>query len=921
MRIDSSDWSTLAPHVDLLLQLPNAERSTWLATLEQTDAATANQLRVLLEARDAASAASFLGGVAATGLLPATVTAGDMLGPWTLAEAVGEGGMGSVWRARRNDGRFEGEAAIKLLRAGLLHASAKARFRHEGAILARLRHPGIAQLLDAGVSERGQPYLVLEFIDGLRIDQWCDARSMPLAARIGLLLRVADAVASAHAQLVIHRDLKPSNILVTSAGEPKLLDFGIARLVGEDATAALTRDGAFALTPEYAAPEQFSQQPLTIATDVYALGVLLHELLVGVHPSGLAAAPAIAYLKAASDGLAMRPSDRCTLPGTGLRAPADRAAARETTPRALGRALAGDLDQVLAKALATRPIDRYASVADLAQDLRRHLASEPVLARPPAVGYRFRKLLRRRPFESGLVAAVALAIIIGMTATVWQWRIAERERLAATAERERAERMLARALVANDFTHTLMTELAQVPHPVRFMDLLERGERMALDDAHGDPAQRAHVLLQIADFRLTGADAARGGPLAERAAAIATAAGDRPLAAIARCEHALAAAEEGRGDAADAEVSQALMLAGDDPEALSKCYMARGWAATAGGRGAIVLDYAHRAAEAQARMPWTAPSTRVELLDLRGTGETLVGDYAASDASFRGALALLDSSGRGQGLQAATVWNNLANNLDSQGRLPESLDAYRRALQIERAIVGDDGVPVPSWTNLGRMLARLHQFDEAWSVTVRGLEAARRAHDEVAQFYGPLVLANIRREQRRFAQAREQLSVAARHVGEEKPGSTMGASLDVALVREALAEHHPAEALRLLDRLQANIHRYEHDSKTHEVSDVFSQTFVAIRAQAAADLGRLADALVLAQQALALARSQQGTVSLSADTAAALELVARLQMQAGDRAAARATAAEAVRPLETTFGAHHPLTVRVRALLASTASR
>jgi hypothetical protein len=149
----------------------------------------------------------------------------------------------------------------------------------------------------------------------------------------------------------------------------------------------------------------------------------------------------------------------------------------------------------------------------------------------------------------------------------------------------------------------------------------------------------------------------------------------------------------------------------------------------------------------------------------------------------------------------------------------------------------------------------------------------------------------------------------------------MGASLDVALVREALAEHHPAEALRLLDRLQANIHRYEHDSKTHEVSDVFSQTFVAIRAQAAADLGRLADALVLAQQALALARSQQGTVSLSADTAAALELVARLQMQAGDRAAARATAAEAVRPLETTFGAHHPLTVRVRALLASTASR
>ena len=504
--------------------------------------------------------------------------------------------------------------------------------------------------------------------------------------------------------------------------------------------------------------------------------------------------------------------------------------------------------------------------------------------------------------------------MVGITATIWQWRVAEGQRRAANAERARAERMLARALVANDFTHTLMSDLAQVQRPVRFLDVLEHGERLALDSAGGDPAQRAHVLLEIADFRLTGEDSAHAGPLAERAAAIALAAGDRPLSAIATCDHALAIAEEGRGDAADKEIEGALVMAGDDPEAIARCYIARGWSASTGGRGALTLEYAKRAAEAQSRMPWTSPTTRVELLDLRANGETLVGDFTASDSDFRSALKLLEQSGRGAGLQAATVWNNVANNLDSQGRLPESLEAYRKALQIERDIVGDDAVPVASWTNLGRTLARLNQFEEAWAVTSRGLDAARRVRDGIAQFYGPITLANIRREQRRFPEAREQLAVAARHIGDENPGSTLRSSMDLAYVTVTLGEGHAAEALALLDRLQADVARYERENHTHEVTDVFSQRLLMVRAEALADLGRMPDALSAARKALDIARSQQGPTPLSADTAASLGLVARLQARAGDVAGAAATAKDAVPQLAATYGPTHPLTQKIRIL-------
>ena len=414
-------WAELEPQIDELLTLPPIERARRLDEIAANDPATAGELRELLSFNDQASRLGFLGAAASPVFLPPTAAEGDALGPWTLVQPIGEGGMGSVWRARRSDGRFEGVAAVKLLKSGLFDAAAQERFRREGAILARLRHPGIAQLLDAGITAKGQPYLVLELVQGERIDQWCEAHSLGVRARIELFLQALEAVSAAHGQLVIHRDLKPSNILVDGDGRVKLLDFGIARLLpGQDDAeqTALTRAGAFALTPQYAAPEQFEGGMLGMGTDVFALGVVLYELLGKTHPSGLPLGSApLEYLRAVSEGRYRRASER---------APAN------------ARALRGDIDNILEKALAPLPAERYASVAAFADDLRRHLSDEPVVARPGTFAYRARKFARRNRVAVVAATSVVVALAIGLAATLWMGAEANRQRDIARGEAKRA---------------------------------------------------------------------------------------------------------------------------------------------------------------------------------------------------------------------------------------------------------------------------------------------------------------------------------------------------------------------------------------------------------------------------------------------------------------------------------------------------
>jgi serine/threonine-protein kinase len=373
----------------------------------------------------------------------APALAGQTVGAYTLRSLVGQGGMGSVWLAERNDGRFERRAAVKFLSIALL-GRGEERFRREGRILASLTHPHIAQLTDAGVSATGQPFLVLEYVDGEPIDRYCDQRTLDVEARIRLFINVLTAVAHAHANLIVHRDIKPSNVLVTADGHVKLLDFGIAKLLEDDehpgAATTLTRDGGGAMTPAYAAPEQVTGGPVSTATDVYALGVLLYVLLTARHPAGHALRSPADLLRALVDTDPPRASDVVAPTKTDAEASAAHAARRAASPDKLRRLLRGDLDTILGKALKKHPEERYASVTALTDDLHRYLTHQPISARPDTVAYRTAKFVRRNRVS---VAAAAL-ILVGLSAGLY---VVNRERAIAqrrfTQVRQVANKVLA----------------------------------------------------------------------------------------------------------------------------------------------------------------------------------------------------------------------------------------------------------------------------------------------------------------------------------------------------------------------------------------------------------------------------------------------------------------------------------------------
>ncbi len=402
-------WRQASPYLDTALDLPPAERAVWLADLRQRAPELADHVERWLAACESVDTAIFLDEPA---VLPAPVAAlsGFEVGAYRLISPIGHGGMGSVWLGERVDGRFEGRVAVKLLNVALVGRSGEARFTQEGRILARLQHPRIARLIDAGTTAVGQPYLVLDYVEGVPIDQYCEAQQLDVPARLRLFLEVLAAVAHAHANLVVHRDLKPSNVLVTAAGHVTLLDFGIAHLVhGENdllGDARLTRDGDALMTPAFAAPEQVRRGAVTTATDIYALGVLLHLLLSGHHPSEPHLGDPGALLRAITDIDPPRMSSR--------------------VDGRLRKTLAGDLDAVVAMALRKAPEDRYASVDACAADLERYLTHEPVVARGPSAAYRTAKFARRHRWPV-VAAVVAVGLLVtSQLSTVRALRTADR---------------------------------------------------------------------------------------------------------------------------------------------------------------------------------------------------------------------------------------------------------------------------------------------------------------------------------------------------------------------------------------------------------------------------------------------------------------------------------------------------------------
>ncbi len=481
-------WPALSPLLDELMDLDEAPREQRLAQIAQQDAALATALRELLAHMDLVDEDEFLQAPAlAVPPQPASL-ADRAVGAYTLQRELGRGGMGSVWLARRTDGRYEGEVAIKFLHASLLDRGDNARFAHEGRVLARLAHPHIARLLDAGHLEDAggsTPYLVLEYVDGLPMDRWCEEQGLDLPARLRLMLDVLDAVAHAHQRLILHRDLKPSNILVTAAGEVKLLDFGIAKLLdAPDRPAAageLTQRAGAAFTPQYAAPEQVQGGEVTTATDVYALGVLLYKLLAGRHPTADPKTTPVQQMRSLLEE---------------AEAPRLSEAVARTGDRRRARALRGDLDTLVAKALKKAPADRYASAAELADDLRRHLAHQPIVARPDGWRYRAAKYVRRHRVAVAAGSVAALALVTGTAVAVHEARVAQQQQAQAEG-----------------LIEFMLGDLPAKLKPVGRLDVLDAvGERALAHYAAQDPgrldaaalgrrARALHLVGEIAEQR------------------------------------------------------------------------------------------------------------------------------------------------------------------------------------------------------------------------------------------------------------------------------------------------------------------------------------------------------------------------------------------------------------------------------------
>ncbi len=411
-ELNVTDWHRLNRLLEAALELDDATRSDWVSHLPAADADLVPLLVQLLSTPSLGETANFTN--------PAMELAvdehpGDRLGPYRLLRHLGQGGMGTVWLAERADGVFEWQVALKLPRAEWIDRGLAERFARERAVLASLNHPNIAHLLDAGWSESGRPYLALEYVEGQPIRAWCDGQHLDTAARLRLFVEVIRAVAHAHAKLVVHRDLKPSNVLITTEGHVKLLDFGIAKLLAADGTAAaeteLTRAGGRALTLNYAAPEQILGEPISTAADIYTLGVMLFELLSGERP----------YRLARADGRSHGSLEEAILR---VEAPAPSAVAKK---RAVKRVLRGDLDAIVLTALKKQPEHRYQTAAGFADDIERYLDCRPVHAQRDSRTYRLRRFVMRNRMAVGANAAVVVALMTGLTATLWQARVAREE--------------------------------------------------------------------------------------------------------------------------------------------------------------------------------------------------------------------------------------------------------------------------------------------------------------------------------------------------------------------------------------------------------------------------------------------------------------------------------------------------------------
>ena len=679
-RPPRDSWSQVSALLDVAMELAPEARAAWLASLTAVEPGVVSAVAGWLGEFDQMQSTGFLEERLDQAMVE-SAGAGLQVGAYRLVEPIGQGGMGTVWLAGRNDGRFEQRAAVKLLNAALLGPHAAERFAREAGFLARLTHPQIAHLLDAGITPAGTPYLVLEHVAGEHIDRHCDARRLGVRGRLELFLGVLAPVAHAHANLVVHRDLKLSNVLVTDAGHVKLLDFGIAKLLlADDARGPATMlTHEHALTPACAAPEQLTGGDVTTRTDVYALGVLLYQLLTGRHPSADGVLTPAGLIKNVVDRPPPPASAAVMAAPLAPDATAESLAAwRSTTPIRLQQALDGDLDTILATALKKDPAERYQTVSAFADDVRRFLHDQPIAARPDSLLYRVGKFVRRHRAPVAFAAVALVALVAGLIGTITQSRRAtaqaeraDQEAAAATAQRDFARRQLARAEALNDLNAFLIADAAPLGATFTARDLLARAERTVSSQQDEAPDVRVELLVSIGRLYSSLGETTNATRTLTQAYELSRALTDPSVRAQASCGLAPAVVhtgdpararrllEEGHAELSDAAQYAAARIA---------CHLAAVAVTNWSGDGNQAVEHARAARTIAAEAGTLTPALESRIgMDL---AEALrnAGRFVEADTAFAAVYARLEALGRADTERAGTVLNNWGLVLNALGK-------------------------------------------------------------------------------------------------------------------------------------------------------------------------------------------------------------------------------------------------------------
>jgi serine/threonine-protein kinase len=837
--VDSGRWQQVEELFHAALERPGDERTAFVERSCGGDAELRAEVESLLAASPAAD--ERIGGAVAEALELALDGGleGQELGPYRLTRKIGEGGLATVYLAERADRQYRMQVAVKVVKHGMATADILRRLRQERQILASLQHPNIAQLLDGGTTGEGRPYFVMEYIDGEPVDVHCDRRRLTVRERLGLFRTVCSAVHHAHQNLVIHRDIKPSNVLVSADGVPKLLDFGIAKLLRpEDAqeTVARTVTGLRLLTPEYASPEQVRGEPLTTATDQYSLGVLLYRLLTGRPPYRLESGRPQEVERVICGEDPPRPS---TVVRGG---------------RSGARRLAGDLDNIVLTALRKEPGRRYASVQQLSEDLARHLDSRPVTARRDTFAYRTGKFVRRHRVSVVAAAALLAVLLGGIVATT-------RATLTANAQRQRAERHLAESRQVTRF----LIELFEISDPgeaqgnqVTAREILDEGAARIAFELADQPLLRAELMStmgrvyqnlgllakarelleealderrrnlgeadpqvavslgEVADVVSDEGDDAAARELLEQALSVQRRQLGEEHADVATTLDLLAGVVRHQGEVERAEelYREALamrrkLLGEDHPDTLD----------TLDGL-AVTLFRKHDLDGAEAHFRQVLELRRQSLGEFhpkvaqtRNNLAVLLnarGDFADAEAEIREVLALRLQIYGERHPAVAMSYNNLAAILQAQQRFEEAEAGLRRALETYRGLLGDEHPRViRAMSNLAVCLRDLGRTREAEELLLEALDLRRKVlgedHPDVAR--NLFQLATLRVDQQRPAEAERLLEEALRIQREVLPSGDYQLSYPLVLLAELLVDRGDCPAALPLLHEAAEIRR------------------------------------------------------------------------------------------------------------------